>query len=260
MISIKKDAARNMRGQFSYYVTFPYSMQIVNIMRSLVTKYYHYSEKVWEVYTGELDYLIDKLKSDGLGYTLVGEPEKALPPAPAAVSEVIDISSLQGVKFKTEPYEYQKEGIAYGLTHSKFLLADEQGLGKTLQVLNIATIKRMKEKFKHCLIIVGYNTLKDNWMAEVAKHTNEKGYILGTRYKKKDGSKFIGTGQDKLADLDRKDIDEFFLITNIDTIRMVEKIKYRTKNGKYKTKNSYIMADKINALCRNGTIGMVVID
>jgi hypothetical protein len=35
-------------------------------------------------------------------------------------------------EFKTQPFDYQLEGIEYGLNHNNWLLLDAPGLGKTL--------------------------------------------------------------------------------------------------------------------------------
>ena len=75
------------------------------------------------------------------------------------------------------------------------------GLGKTMQVINLACIKKQQRSYKHCLIICGVNGLKWNWKAEVEKHSNEKAYILGTRYDSK-GNEKIGSINDRLEDLE----------------------------------------------------------
>ena len=38
---------------------------------------------------------------------------------------------------KVDPYEYQKEGILYGLDKKRLIIGDEPGLGKTLQSIGI---------------------------------------------------------------------------------------------------------------------------
>ena len=117
------------------------------------------------------------------------------------------------------------------------------GLGKTMQVINLACIKKQQKNYKHCLIICGVNGLKWNWKAEVEKHSNEKAYILGTRYDSK-GNEKIGSINDRLEDLEtllddykRKDglintdfgiYNSYFIITNIETLRnekIIQKLK-----------------------------------
>ena len=48
-----------------------------------------------------------------------------------------------------EPYDYQKEGIAYALLHKRCIFGDQPGLGKTLQAIGTVTIA----KSYPCLVI-----------------------------------------------------------------------------------------------------------
>lgn len=147
-------------------------------------------------------------------------------------------------KFKIEPFKHQIDGVEYGLKYDRFLLGDEQGLGKTMQVINIAAIKKQQKGYKHCLIICGVNGLKWNWKTEVEKHSNEKAYILGTRTKK--DKEYVGSIDDRLVDLLNiqllEDIFPYFLITNIETLRNEKIIK------------------KLKDLCEKGIINMIALD
>lgn len=73
-----------------------------------------------------------------------------------------EILNCSRYKFKVKPYSYQMEGIEFGLNHNGWLLLDDQGLGKTLQMIYLAEVLRKKEGLKHCLIICGVNGLKYN--------------------------------------------------------------------------------------------------
>lgn len=116
----------------------------------------------------------------------------------------------------------------------------------TKQTIDIAVARKKRGEIKRCLIICGVNGLKYNWESEIAVHSDEKSWILGTRYKR-DGSTKIGSTNDKLADL-KNPPDCFFLITNIETLRGLH------------TKKKYPFADEINRLCKEGEIGMIVFD
>lgn len=127
-----------------------------------------------------------------------------------------------------------------------------------MQIINIACIKKQTKGYKHCLIICGVNGLKWNWRNEIEKHSNEKGYILGTRYDKS-GKEKIGSMNNRLEDLNgienaynleakRLNINElfnaypYFLITNIETLR-----------------NEKIL-QKLKELCDDGIINMLALD
>ena len=125
-----------------------------------------------------------------------------------------------------------------------FYYGDEQGLGKTMQAINIACIKKQQKNYKHCLIICGVNGLKWNWKSEVEKHSDEQAYILGTRTRNK--KEIIGSIEDRLQDLRAVEglpyTFPYFIITNIETLRN-EKI-----------------IEKLKELCDKQIINMIVLD
>lgn len=162
-------------------------------------------------------------------------------------------------QYKTKPYKHQEECLKYGEEHEKFLLADQQGLGKTKEVIDIACMLKEEYGYEHCLIICGVNGLKWNWANEVSIHSNEQAYILGTRGKK------IGSNADKLEDLNNIDNLPYFIITNIESLR------YKVKTGRVITKRVsrrnklveevvYPITDKIIGLCNKEKIGMISAD
>lgn len=75
---------------------------------------------------------------------------------------------------RVEPYEYQKEGILYGLRRRRILIGDEPGLGKTLQSIGIVDTARAYP----CLVICP-SSLKINWQREFEKFTDKKALLLG---------------------------------------------------------------------------------
>lgn len=74
---------------------------------------------------------------------------------------------------KITPYPYQQEGIDYGVKKKRFLIADEPGLGKTLQ--SIATVD--KADAYPCLVICP-SSLKINWQREFEKFTDKSVLVL----------------------------------------------------------------------------------
>lgn len=146
-------------------------------------------------------------------------------------------------------YDYQLEGVQYGLNHHNFLLLDEQGLGKTLQLITLARYKKEHQGLKHCLIICGINSLKWNWQREVEKFCkNEKAIVLGTKINSK-GKIVPITVEETKAQIDSCP-EEFFWILNIERIRLNSEDK-KTKNGIVHHLNNQIMKKNL---------GMIVID
>ena len=248
MINIKINKSDKCNGEYSLYVSFPFNPKILEIMRNQTIRYWHPDTKEWELPIKSFDKLKDELKDYVLNISKNDED----------LFRSIFTSKTynyipQDYKFKINPFKHQIEGINYGLKYDRFLLGDEQGLGKTMQAISIACIKKEQKHYKHCLIVCGVNGLKWNWKAEVEKHSNEKGYILGTRYKK--DKEYIGSMNDRLDDLNTLLIDSqmsgknllyidkpYFLITNIETLRNEEII------------------EKLKELCDKNIINMIVLD
>lgn len=74
---------------------------------------------------------------------------------------------------KVTPYEYQQEGIAFGLGRKRIIIGDEPGLGKTLQSIAIVD----KADAFPCLVICP-SSLKINWMREFHKFTDRSAIVL----------------------------------------------------------------------------------
>lgn len=224
MITVDIRKADKMAGTYGLFVSFPYDETVLTAVRALPSRYWHAEEKEWELPLNKLTEFVNQLANYEV--QLKGELgaliEKKVP-------------NIQ-FDFKTKPFEHQIDGFNYGLTHDSWLLGDEQGLGKTWQVINIAIAKKQVEGYKHCLIVCGVNGLKWNWLKEIGKHSNEEGYILGQRGVK------IGSNADKLADIDELDNLPFFIITNVESLR------------------DDAIAKKLNERCKDGTIGIVAID
>lgn len=112
------------------------------------------------------------------------------------------------MEFKTNCYSHQLEGFKYGMNNHKFILGDEQGLGKTKQSIDIAVGRKLYSNVKKCLIICGVNSTKYNWEKEIVVHSDEKSIII-------DGTK---AKRIKLID-EWKDSDIYFGIINIEALR-----------------------------------------
>ena len=227
MINVNISKSIKCNGEHSLFLSFEYNTDIINVVRSLPSRFWNADNKTWEVPFNKLPYLLNEL-SDQV-FDISGEYVDV---TPKKVETPVDF------KFKTQPYTHQVECFKYALEHDKFLLGDEMGLGKTKQVIDIAVAKKAQKGYQHCLIICGVNGLKWNWRNEVATHSNENGYILGTR-----GNK-IGSNSDKLQDVKglKADTENYFIITNVESLRSEE------------------ICSELAELCRIGVIGMIAFD
>lgn len=162
-----------------------------------------------------------------------------------------------------------------GIADAKCItVQDEQGLylidhfivtHNTKQMIDLACIKKQMNGYEHCLVIACVNGLKYNWQAEIGIHSNETGYILGTTINRK-GIATIGSNEKRLKDLQNIDnIDSYFIITNIETLRynVREKVPCKAKrNGvvRYKNVTRFPIVEELQKLIKEKKIGMIVVD
>ena len=231
MIEIKIDKAKKCNGDWSMFVTFPYNQKVVEVIRTCADRSWDKNKKVWELPFKFFKTFIDSLQE--FEFDIHGDW--------SAFAKKEEVAIPANFKFKTQPFAHQIEGFNYGLNNDRWLLGDEQGLGKTKQVIDIAVAKKQIKGYKHCLIICGVNGLKWNWVNEVHTHSNEDAWILGQRTRS--GKTIVGSNTDKLADLNALDsISAYFLITNVESMR-----------------NEQIVS-KIAKYAKDGTIGIIAID
>lgn len=213
MAKIKVKKADKVSGDKSLFISFNYNQSLVDAIRAYPERAWHQKTKEWEVPLVDLSFVLDDFYDQKIEIT----------------GEYVDMSPREEVTeidfdFKTIPFNHQKEAFIYGMNHDKWLLGDEQGLGKTKQSIDIAVALKKKRGYKHCLIICGVNGLKWNWYNEVSKHSNETAHILGQKIRKRTGNLTVGGNKAKQADLesllnDPGAIESYFIITNVESFR-----------------------------------------
>jgi SNF2 family DNA or RNA helicase len=106
-----------------------------------------------------------------------------------------------------EYYSHQLDGVRQLARLRSFILADDMGLGKSLQALTVATVDVIRG-WAEKIIIVCPTTLKGNWQDEIEKFTTYPYLILGQDVHPKTGK------IRKLGPVDRvKQLQEFETIT-----------------------------------------------
>lgn len=226
----------------SAFLSFDYNGTIINYIKGMSTRAYNPDNHTWEIPISNLISFCNKFEDETIEISGIYKD----------LSEKTEVTIPSEYKFKTKPFSHQLDGVKFGLAKEKFLLCDDQGLGKTKQIIDLAGCLNSEGKINKVLIVCGVNSLKYNWQSEIETHSNEKGWVLGTRYRK-NGNAYEGSSKDKLYDLDNLPDDCKFIITNIETLRAgakkVSKVKYE-----------FPIAEKIAELCKNGTISMIALD
>lgn len=216
MIRIQERPTKKVPGYTSLFVTFDFKRVIVDELKLLNNCFYDEKTKEWELPITVLAEFLDRVTiHDNIKLELLPQIKKE------------DIQYELG-PYKSKPFPHQLEAINYGLNHDSWLLLDFPGAGKSLMLTYIAQELQQRRNVKHCLIVCGINTLKMNWLMEIQKHSNLSATILGSRINKK-GKLVVGGLPDRIAHAKRK-IDEFFIITNIESLRSPDLVKVLASN------------------------------
>ncbi len=215
------------------FVTFKFDRKIIEIIRDIPFRKYNALNHSWIIPNNMVEKFINVIGKENV--FIIGEIPKALNILP------------NDFKYVTKPFQHQIEGVNYGLKHKNWLLGDDQGLGKTKQVIDIAVAKKDLYGYKHCLIICAVNNLKWNWEEEIKVHSKEDSLIIGALKKGKTGSSNFKCQQ--LSHLNK--IKQYFIIINIESLRNSQIVSILQDCIRYKLINM-IVVDEIHR-CKNPT-------
>ena len=235
--------SNNILVKKSAFVSFDYNPDIVSFIKQMGTRIYNPNNHTWEMPVNNIVSLCNKFENEEIKISGIYEDLH---------KQEFEIDIPKDFEFKTKPFSHQIDGVRFGLNKKKFLLCDDQGLGKTFQIINWVGCLEKTDTINKVLIVCGVNSLKYNWQSEISIHSDEKGWVLGTRFRKTTGKAYEGSTKDKLEDLDNLP-DCRYIITNIETLRAgAEKIS--------KSKYHFPIAEKLQELCKNGTISVIAFD
>lgn len=238
-----KKLSNNILVKKSAFVSFDYNPDIVSFIKQMGTRVYNPDNHTWEMPVNNIIGLCNKFENQEVQISGIYEDLH---------KQEFKIDIPKDFEFKTKPFRHQVDGVRFGLNKKKFLLCDDQGLGKTKQIIDLVGCLEKTDTINKVLIVCGVNSLKYNWQSEISIHSDEKGWVLGTRFRKTTGKAYEGSTKDKLEDLDNLP-DCRYIITNIESLRVgAKKIS--------KTKYHFPIAEKLQELCNNDTISMIAFD
>ena len=259
-----------------YVLRFQYDTQLIELVKRVPGRAWNPNTKYWTIPVNHLGWLLKAIKGTPYEHALEIHSQEHLNEDASLDSTRkipdIDISDVkqyvkQGYKLYAHQIDFLKYAKAKGT--NGFILADDMGCGKTLEILNYAMYQRKRFNYQHCLIIACVNSAKYSWQEDIDKHTNgaEQAYILGTRKvtrgKRKGQIKYITTWKDKVDDLITGHMYgdpnapklPYFIITNIESIGTKE-----SKADKPVGKRHHVFEETIINMINNGSISMIAID
>lgn len=159
-----------------YLVAFQYHPLIVKCIKRIPSARYMTDGKCWEVATRDAQYLRlmakwaqDKRLAATVRWLKDDEAVMSYEPLPMPTLTVPHNMLI-------EPYDYQKEGIAYALEKKRCIMGDEMGLGKTAQAIGTMTASGAFPALVICPA-----SLKLNWQREFKKFGGVDAMILDDR-------------------------------------------------------------------------------
>ena len=208
---------KKISGLSSICVTFDFNQYIVDALKAIPTFYYHKKDNVWEFPISYLGRLLDSLTFlDEIKLSLLNTPEFGHFRSGKQFN-LEPLSEIEKVSFKMKPFEHQLEAINFGLLQEKWLLLDSMGLGKTNSIIWLAETLKRRGLIEHCFIICGVNSLKQNWKKEIQKFSTESAVVLG-EYTTRTGTTRYRPMEKRAKQL-KDPIEEFFVITNLESLR-----------------------------------------
>lgn len=210
MINVKYIKPTKLACPQEILVSFRYKQSIVDAIRLMPDRYYDAKNREWHLSYDCLSALQKALPDEE--FNIEGKPIDNKKYGEKIIEKHYELPK----ELKTKLYSYQEEGFNEMMNFDKFLLLDDMGTGKSLQTIAVALKRKELNGIKHCLIVCGVNSLKFNWQEEIKVHAGMDSIILGARKNKKGVTEFK-SNKDKLEDLDN--LNEFFIITNIETFR-----------------------------------------
>jgi SWI/SNF-related matrix-associated actin-dependent regulator 1 of chromatin subfamily A len=161
-----------------YKVSFTFHPMLLKCIQRIPSARWNMEEKYWQVSTTDYQYLqimAQWAKKKGYITNVCGGKEEE-PVIDYTIPEMPKLEVPHGMKI--EPYDYQKEGIAYALKAKRCIFGDEPGLGKTAQAIGAVMIA----KAWPCLVVCPA-ALKVNWQREFMKFGGLNAIILDDRNK-----------------------------------------------------------------------------
>ena len=196
----------------------------------------------------------------------------------------VDFSKYDSITMKKDPErklkEHQKTAIKFLLSRKKCILADDQGLGKTMSL----TVAALEGQFEHILIICPAS-IKSTWKKELSWYVDPKqitiiegingkkkaeleaflGYPIGKSGKKvaelKAEAKELGKWQDNRFVIVNYDIlDEFYKIPETRSAANIQKAYDESPMLQYIANNrSLVIIDEVHRLSNNDSIRYKVV-
>lgn len=156
-----------------YKVSFQYHPMLVKCVKRIPSARYHSDGNFWEVSSFHKNYLTlmeHWAKSNRFVTQVLWLTDDERVPT----YEPLPMPTLSAPhNLLIEPYEFQREGIAYAVEKKRCIMGDEQGLGKTVEAIGVLTVTGALPALVICPA-----SLKLNWQREMKKFGGLNAIVL----------------------------------------------------------------------------------
>lgn len=212
-------------------ISFQYSPELVSAVKRLTGRKWIPEVKLWEIPLKSVPE-IPKILGCNIPPYIEQAYKDLFVPKPVSMTPGLLNSSIT-------PYPFQKEGIEFLSSRKNALLADEVGLGKTLQAIGTALQLGCRKVLVACP-----SSVKKQWCREVSKFTDKKCVvIIGSPEKRKniyreDAMFFIVNYELILKDLEFLNTLKWDMVI-ADEISRIKNWKSKTKAALTKIRTTY---------------------
>lgn len=156
-----------------YKVSFQYHPMLVKCVKRIPSARYHADGNFWEVSSYHQQYL-KLMEQWAKSHRFVSSVLWLTDDEKVCTYEPLPMPTLNVPhNLLIEPYDFQKEGIAYAIEHKRCIMGDEQGLGKTVEAIGVLTVTKALPALVICPA-----SLKVNWQRELRKFGGLNAIIL----------------------------------------------------------------------------------
>jgi len=241
MIQVAKyPSIKVQNSKFSMFVKFKYDPDTLALIKSLPSRYYEPTNKVWEVPISDMDRLVGVFGKENIeifndfpelmAYLHLKEIKKESLSLEEKLEFYKNITCDIDYTFKTKPDGHQIECFNKGIKLDSMIITDVMGLGKTKEAIDLMDYRKSVGQIKHVLVICGVNNIKYNWHTiEIPKHSKHNSQVID------------GSTDKKLEKLNSYWMF-FYNIINIESLR-----------------NKKIVA-KLSQMCESGAISGIIVD
>ena len=178
--SIIPDAVLSLHDEQIRILLPSYQSDLIAILQTLPERQFNHKDKCWYVPHSALRRLLESLQgfkiythkeireeAKNIAKDLTFLQKKAQDNEAIVNAQEIDLP----YSFKIEPFLHQKIGIAFLINNEYAGLFDEQGLGKTQQLVCALDLLRQRGVIDHAIVVCP-NSVKYSWAREISLHTN----------------------------------------------------------------------------------------